>query len=192
MSSLNNKNNNEIISFEEENTNIQIKSNKDNIDIDAILKKEDELLKNNKKNLEKIISLNEEKEEEIKEPISQDVRDASRRIYLNKRFNKQFELFKRGIIDEHNIFKDVKLTKEEINNNKLNYKILNLLNRSYNINNTNKDNDTKNNHSKKDKKEELENVDLVQRFTFKREDTEFNPKKYRDKKTKRNKNNDFI
>ena len=51
MSSLNNKNNNEIISFEEENTNIQIKSNKDNIDIDAILKKEDELLKNNKKNL---------------------------------------------------------------------------------------------------------------------------------------------
>ena len=51
MSSLNNKNNNEIISFEEENINIQIKSNKDNIDIDAILKKEDELLKNNIKKI---------------------------------------------------------------------------------------------------------------------------------------------
>ena len=212
--SQNEQNNNEIITFDTDNINLPPNDNKKpEINIDEILEKENEQLKknnfiftkkekkkpkeineeiNNENNIEKIINLNEDKEEEINEPISQDVRDASRRIYLNKRFNKQFELFKRGIIDEHNIFKDVKLTKEEINNNKLNYKILNLLNRSYNINNTNKDNDTKNNHSKKDKKEELENVDLVQRFTFKREDTEFNPKKYRDKKTKRNKNNDLI
>jgi len=34
-------------------------------------------------------------------------------------------------------------------------------------------------------------VDLVQRYTFKREDTEFNTKKFKDKKTKRNKTNDF-
>ena len=207
------QNNNEIITFDSDNINLPSNTNKKpEINIDEILEKENEQLKknnfiftkrekkkelkeetSNENNLEKIINLKEEKEETINEPISQDIRDASRRIYLNKRVNQQLELFKRRIIDEHNIFKDVKLTKEEINNNKLNYKILNLINRSYNINNNNKkDNDIKNNNSKKDKKEELEKVDLVQRFTFKREDTEFNPKKYRDKKTKRNINNDFI
>ena len=47
------KNNNEIISFEEEENvnNIQNKSKKDNIDIEQILKKEDELLKQNKKKI---------------------------------------------------------------------------------------------------------------------------------------------
>ena len=206
-------NNNEIITFETENINVPSNSNKPEINIDEILEKENQQLKKYQKvkiiktekqnqkysetkelndiKKEKIINLD-EKDEEINEPISQDIRDTSRRIYLNKRVNQQLELFKRRLIDEHNIFKDVKLTKEEINNNRLNSKIYNLINKSYNINNIKKDNDNRNNHSKKDKKESLENVDLVERFTFKREETEFNPKKFKDKKTKRNKNNDFI
>ena len=57
------------------------------------------------KKIEKLINLKEDKEEEINEPISQDIRDTSRRIYLNKRVNQQLELFKRRIIDEYNIFK---------------------------------------------------------------------------------------
>ena len=199
--------NNEIITFDIDNINLPNNAKKQEINIDEILEKENEILKqNNKKekikekqkiiekneknetqNSEKIINLKEEKEEEINQPISQDIRDASRRIYLNKRVNQQLELFKRRMIDEYNNFKDVKLSKEEINNNKLNNKIYNLINRSYNINNNNKnENDTK-----KSKKDELENVDLVQRYTFKREDTEFNTKKFKDKKTKRNKTNDF-
>ena len=199
--------NNEIITFDMDNINLPNNAKKQEINIDEILEKENEILKqNNKKekikeeqktiekneknetqNSEKIINLKEEKEEEINQPISQDIRDASRRIYLNKRVNQQLELFKRRMIDEYNNFKDVKLSKEEINNNKLNNKIYNLINRSYNINNNNKnENDTK-----KSKKDELENVDLVQRYTFKREDTEFNTKKFKDKKTKRNKTNDF-
>ena len=202
--------NNEIITFDMDNINLPNNTKKQEINIDEILEKENEILKkNNKKekikekqkiieknekneknetqNSEKIINLKEEKEEEINQPISQDIRDASRRIYLNKRVNQQLELFKRRMIDEYNNFKDVKLSKEEINNNKLNNKIYNLINRSYNINNNNKnENDTK-----KSKKDELENVDLVQRYTFKREDTEFNTKKFKDKKTKRNKTNDF-
>lgn len=200
--------NNEIITFDLDNIDIPNNSKKAEINIDEILEKENELLKQNKKifkkrekqketekytekKIEKLINLKEDKEEEINEPISQDIRDTSRRIYLNKRVNQQLELFKRRIIDEYNIFKDVKLTKEEINNNKLNNKIYNLINKSYNINNIKKDNDSNNNNSKKNKKEELENVDLVERYTFKREDTEFNPKKFKDKKTKRNKTNDF-
>ena len=200
--------NNEIITFDLDNIDIPNNSKKAEINIDEILEKENELLKQNKKifkkrekqketekytekKIEKLINLKEDKEEEINEPISQDIRDTSRRIYLNKRVNQQLELFKRRIIDECNIFKDVKLTKEEINNNKLNNKIYNLINKSYNINNIKKDNDSNNNNSKKNKKEELENVDLVERYTFKREDTEFNPKKFKDKKTKRNKTNDF-
>ena len=192
MSSLNNKNNNEIISFEEENTNIQIKSNKDNIDIDAILKKEDELLKNNKKNLvlkkfdkkkkeTKLegIQLKEENEER-NEPIADDIRETSRRVYLNKRVNQQLDLFKRRIIDEYNIFQDVKLTKEEINNNRLNNKIYNLINR--NIENKKE--------LTKEKKDKYDNIDLVQRYTFKREEPEYQKKL--NKKTKRNTNaNDF-
>ena len=202
--------NNEIITFDMDNINLPNNAKKQEINIDEILEKENEILKqNNKKekikekqkiieknekneknetqNSEKIINLKEEKEEEINQPISQDIRDASRRIYLNKRVNQQLELFKRRMIDEYNNFKDVKLSKEEINNNKLNNKIYNLINRSYNINNNNKNE----NDIKKSKKDELENVDLVQRYTFKREDTEFNTKKFKDKKTKRNKTNDF-
>jgi len=200
--------NNEIITFDMDNINLPNNAKKQEINIDEILEKENEILKqNNKKekikekqkiiekneknetqNSEKIINLKEEKEEEINQPISQDIRDASRRIYLNKRVNQQLELFKRRMIDEYNNFKDVKLSKEEINNNKLNNKIYNLINRSYNINNNNNKNE---NDIKKSKKDELENVDLVQRYTFKREDTEFNTKKFKDKKTKRNKTNDF-
>ena len=195
--------NNEIITFDLDNINIQSNEKKKEINIDEILEKENELLKKNKliekkekrkelkkneeKQEEKIINLDEDKVEKINEAISQDVRDTSRRIYLNKRVNQQLELFKRRIIDEYNIFKDVKLTKEEINNNKLNNVIYNLINKSYNTNKIEKE--SKN--TKKDKKEELENIDLVQRYTFKREDTEFNPKKIKDKKTKRNKTNDF-
>ena len=192
MSSLNNKNNNEIISFEEENTNIQIKSNKDNIDIDAILKKEDELLKNNKKNLvlkkfvkkEKETKLEgiqlKEENEERNEPLADDIRETSRRVYLNKRVNQQLDLFKRRIIDEYNIFQDVKLTKEEINNNRLNNKIYNLINRNI----ENKKDLTK------EKKDKYDNIDLVQRYTFKREEPEYQKKL--NKKTKRNTNvNDF-
>ena len=213
--SQNTTNNNEIITFDTENISIPTNNKKPEINIDEILEKENEQLQkykhvkiikkeNNNKNKksieanhdndiikEKIINLD-EKKEESNEPISQDIRDTSRRIYLNKRVNQQLELFKRRLIDEQNIFKDVKLTKEEINNNRLNSKIYNLINKSYNINNIKKDNDNRNNHSKKDKKEILENVDLVERYTFKREDTEFNPKKFKDKKTKINKNNDFV
>ena len=198
-------NNNEIITFDTNNINLP-SNKKQEINIDEILKKENEILKQNKyitknkekknadeinkeQNLSKIITLKEE--EETNDPISQDIRDTSRRIYLNKRVNQQLELFKRRINDEYNIFKDVKLTKEEINNNRLNHKIYNLVNTTYNSNNNiKKDNDSKN--YKKDKKDELDNVNLVQRYTFKREDTEFNPKKFKDKKTKRNQNNDFI
>ena len=83
-------NNNEIISFQEEKPNTQNKSAKDKIDIDKILKKEDELLKQNKKKLnirkiEKIsesnnegISLREDNEEK-NEPIPEGVRETSRR-----------------------------------------------------------------------------------------------------------------
>ena len=173
-------NNNEIITFETENINAPSNNNKSEINIDEILEKENrelkkyqkvKIIKTEKQNQkysetkelndikkEKIINLD-EKDEEINEPISQDIRDTSRRIYLNKRVNQQLELFKRRLIDEQNIFKDVKLTKEEINNNRLNSKIYNLINKSYNINNIKKDNDNRNNHSKKDKKESLENVD---------------------------------
>ena len=197
--------NNEIITFDLDNINVRNNEKKKEINIDEILEKENELLKKNKliekkekrkelkkneeKQEEKIINLDEDKVEKINEAISQDVRDTSRRIYLNKRVNQQLELFKRRIIDEYNIFKDVKLTKEEINNNKLNNVIYNLINKSYNTNKIEKEKESKN--TKKDKKEELENIDLVQRYTFKREDTEFNPKKIKDKKTKRNKTNDF-
>ena len=135
--------NNEIITFDMDNINLPNNAKKQEINIDEILEKENEILKqNNKKekikekqkiiekneknetqNSEKIINLKEEKEEEINQPISPDIRDASRRIYLNKRVNQQLELFKRRMIDEYNNFKDVKLSKEEINNNKLNNKI---------------------------------------------------------------------
>ena len=199
------QNNNEIITFDTNNINLPL-NKKEEINIDEILKKENELLKQNKyitknkaktetneinqdKNLSKIINLKEE--EETNEPISQDIRDTSRRIYLNKRVNQQLELFKRRINDEYTIFKDVDLTKEEINNNRLNHKIYNLVNKTYNsTNNIKKDNDSKN--YRKNKNDELDNVNLVQRYTFKREDTEFNPRKFKDKKTKRNNNNDFI
>ena len=143
------KNDNEIISFEaEENVNIQNKSNKDNIniDIDQILKKEDELLKKNnnlqlqiknkfKKEKTKETSSIPLREEDLekKEQITDDIREASRRVYLNKRVNQQLDLFKRRMIDEYNIFQDVKLTKEEINNNKLNNKIYHLITKNANI-----------------------------------------------------------
>ena len=160
-------NNNEIITFDTENINVPSNNNKSEINIDEILEKENQQLKKYQKvkiiktekqnqkysenkelndiKREKIINLD-EKDEEINEPISQDIRDTSRRIYLNKRVNQQLELFKRRLIDEQNIFKDVKLTKEEINNNRLNSKIYNLINKSYNINNIKKDNDIRNNH----------------------------------------------
>ena len=184
--------NNEIISFQEEKPNIQNKPAKDNIDIDKILKKEDELLKQNKKKLnirkiEKIsesnnegISLREDNEEKI-EPIPEGVRETSRRNYLNKRVNQQLDLFKRRIIDEYNIFQDIKLTKEEINNNRLNNKIYNLINK--NIDNKKE--------TFKEKKDKYDNIDLVQRYTFKREEPEYQRKF--NKKTKRNNinSNDF-
>ena len=184
--------NNEIISFQEEKPNIQNKPAKDNIDIDKILKKEDELLKQNKKKLnirkiEKIsesnnegISLREDNEEK-NEPIPEGVRETSRRNYLNKRVNQQLDLFKRRIIDEYNIFQDIKLTKEEINNNRLNNKIYNLINK--NIDNKKE--------TFKEKKDKYDNIDLVQRYTFKREEPEYQRKF--NKKTKRNNinSNDF-
>ena len=191
--SNNNKNKNEIISFEEEeNPIIQNKTKKDNIDIDQILKKEDELLKLNKKQLnlakkekEKIIntegiSLKEEIDEK-NEPIPEDIREISRRNYLNKRVNQQLDLFKRRIIDEYNIFQDIKLTKEEINNNRLNNKIYNLLNKNI-----------EKKEIIKDKKDKSDTIDLVQRFSFKREDPEYH-RKFNNKKTKRNNTtiNDF-
>ena len=185
-------NNNEIITFEEEKPNTKNKSTKDETDIDKILKKEDELLKfNNKKKLDirkisknnetKIegISLREENEEK-NEPIPEDIRETSRRNYLNKRVNQQLDLFKRRIIDEYNIFQDIKLTKEEINNNRLNNKIYNLINK--NIDNK-KD-------IIKEKKDKNDNIDLVQRYTFTREEPEYHRKF--NKKTKRaNNSNDF-
>ena len=177
------KNNNEVIIFEEENTYVPNKSIKDKIDIEQILKKEDDLLKNNnKKNLinKKIeikekepksntISLKEE-DEEKHEQITDDIRETSRRIYLNKRVNQQLDLFKRRMIDEYNIFQDIKLTKEEINNNKLNNKIYHLINRNI---------DPK----KETTKEKKDNIDLVQRYSFKQEEPEY---QRRNKKTKRN------
>ena len=181
-------NNNEIISFQEEKQNTQNKSAKDKIDIDKILKKEDELLKlNNKKldirKLDKIsetkiegISLREDNEEK-NEPIPEGARETSRRNYLNKRVNQQLDLFKRRIIDEYNIFQDIKLTKEEINNNRLNNKIYNLINK-------NLDNKKE---ATKEKKNKYDNVELVQRYTFKREEPEYQRKF--NKKTKRNFNN---
>ena len=181
-------NNNEIISFQEEKQNTQNKPAKDKIDIDKILKKEDELLKlNNKKldirKLDKIsetkiegISLREDNEEK-NEPIPEGARETSRRNYLNKRVNQQLDLFKRRIIDEYNIFQDIKLTKEEINNNRLNNKIYNLINKNLD----NKKETTK------EKKNKYDNVELVQRYTFKREEPEYQRKF--NKKTKRNFNN---
>ena len=181
------KNNNEIISFEEEeNVNIQNKSKKDNIDIEQILKKEDELLKQNKRKLELKKFQNIEKspkfegiplkEEDLekKDPIPDDIRETSRRLYLNKRVNQQLDLFKRRIIDEYNIFQDIKLTKQEINNNRLNNKIYHLINKNI---------DPQKESTTKDKKGKNDNIDLVQRFTFKREEAEYQRK---NKKTKRN------
>ena len=183
------KNNNEIISFEaEENVNIQNKSNKDNIniDIEQILKNEDELLKkNNKSQLEikniskkekelkaSTISLREE-DLEKKAQITDDIREASRRAYLNKRVNQQLDLFKRRMIDEYNIFQDIKLTKEEISNNRLNNKIYHLITKNTEIQK----------EIPKEKKDKNDNIDLVQRFSFKREEPEYQRK---NKKTKRN------
>jgi pre-mRNA-splicing factor ATP-dependent RNA helicase DHX16 len=210
MSENKNKiNNNEIISFtEEENQIIDTSQNKvkKEINIDEILKKEDDILKKNiklnnrinsninviknqnNKNSE-ILPLNEdETNNEIKNQITEDIRETSRRIYLNKRVNQQFDLFKRRIIDENNIFQDVKLTKEEINNNKLNSKIYHLINKNVDMNLDLKE---KNSKDKKD------NIDLVQRYSFKsekeKEDNYFNKNNIlNNKKTKRNNNNDFI
>ena len=205
MSENDKKNNNEIITFDTENINLPSNPKKAEINIDEILEKENQLLKQNKKlgirreitkkyensnNIEKTIPLDEGKEE-TNPQISQDIRDASRRIYLNKRVNQQLELFERRMIDEYNIFKDIKLTKEEINNNRLNNKIYSLIKKNYNDNNK-RDNNVKDTNSKRNKKEEAESVDLVQRYTFNREEAEYNPKKFRDRKTKRNISNDFV
>ena len=95
-----------------------------------------------------------------------------RRNYLNKRVNQQLDLFKRRIIDEYNIFQDIKLTKEEINNNRLNNKIYNLINKNLD----NKKETTK------EKKNKYDNVELVQRYTFKRKE---NRKKIRNKNKRR-------
>ena len=122
------------------------------------------------------ISLREDNEEK-NEPIPEGARETSRRNYLNKRVNQQLDLFKRRIIDEYNIFQDIKLTKEEINNNRLNNKIYNLINK-------NLDNKKE---ATKEKKNKYDNVELVQRYTFKREEPEYQRKF--NKKTKRNFNN---
>ena len=205
MSENEKKNNDEIITFDTENINLPVNPKKTEINIDEILEKENQLLKQNKKlgirreiakkyedksnNIEKTIPLDEGKEESNPQ-ISQDIRDASRRIYLNKRVNQQLELFERRMIDEYNIFKDIKLTKEEINNNRLNTKIYSLIKKNYNDNN--KRDNVKDTNSKRNKKEEAENVDLVQRYTFNREEAEYNRKKFRDRKTKRDISNDFV
>ena len=205
MSENDKKSNNEIITFDTENINVPVNPKKAEINIDEILEKENQLLKQNKKlgfrrdipkkyedksnNIEKIIPLDEGKEESNPQ-ISQDMRDASRRIYLNKRVNQQLELFERRMIDEYTIFKDIKLTKEEINNNRLNNKIYSLIKKNYNDNN--KRDNVKDTNSKRNKKEEAENVDLVQRYTFNREEAEYNRKKFRDRKTKRDTSNDFV
>ena len=205
MSENDKKSNNEIITFDTENINVPVNPKKAEINIDEILEKENQLLKQNKKlgfrrdiskkyedksnNIEKTIPLDEGKEE-TNPQISQDMRDASRRIYLNKRVNQQLELFERRMIDEYTIFKDIKLTKEEINNNRLNNKIYSLIKKNYNDNN--KRDNVKDTNSKRSKKEEAENVDLVQRYTFNREEAEYNRKKFRDRKTKRDISNDFV
>ena len=205
MSENDKKSNNEIITFDTENINLPVNPKKAEINIDEILEKENQLLKQNKKlgfrrdiskkyedksnNIEKTIPLDEGKEESNPQ-ISQDMRDASRRIYLNKRVNQQLELFERRMIDEYTIFKDIKLTKEEINNNRLNNKIYSLIKKNYNDNN--KRDNVKDTNSKRNKKEEAENVDLVQRYTFNREEAEYNRKKFRDRKTKRDISNDFV
>ena len=205
MSENDKKSNNEIITFDTENINVPVNPKKAEINIDEILEKENQLLKQNKKlgfrrdiskkyedktnNIEKTIPLDEGKEESNPQ-ISQDMRDASRRIYLNKRVNQQLELFERRMIDEYTIFKDIKLTKEEINNNRLNNKIYSLIKKNYNDNN--KRDNVKDTNSKRNKKEEAENVDLVQRYTFNREEAEYNRKKFRDRKTKRDISNDFV
>ena len=205
MSENDKKSNNEIITFDTENINLPVNPKKAEINIDEILEKENQLLKQNKKlgfrrdiskkyedksnNIEKTIPLDEGKEESNPQ-ISQDMRDASRRIYLNKRVNQQLELFERRMIDEYTIFKDIKLTKEEINNNRLNNKIYSLIKKNYNDNN--KRDNVKDTNSKRNKKEEAENVDLVQRYTFNREEAEYNRKKFRDRKTKRDTSNDFV
>ena len=205
MSENDKKSNNEIITFDTENINVPVNPKKAEINIDEILEKENQLLKQNKKlgfrrdiskkyedksnNIEKTIPLDEGKEESNPQ-ISQDMRDASRRIYLNKRVNQQLELFERRMIDEYTIFKDIKLTKEEINNNRLNNKIYSLIKKNYNDNN--KRDNVKDTNSKRSKKEEAENVDLVQRYTFNREEAEYNRKKFRDRKTKRDISNDFV
>lgn len=205
MSENDKKNNDEIITFDTENISLPVNPKKAEINIDEILEKENQLLKQNKKlgirreiakkyedksnNIEKTIPLDEGKEESNPQ-ISQDIRDASRRIYLNKRVNQQLELFERRMIDEYNIFKDIKLTKEEINNNRLNTKIYSLIKKNYNDNN--KRDNVKDTSSKRNKKEEAENVDLVQRYTFNREEAEYNRKKFRDRKTKRDISNDFV
>ena len=205
MSENDKKSNNEIITFDTENINVPVNPKKAEINIDEILEKENQLLKQNKKlgfrrdiskkyedksnNIEKTIPLDEGKEESNPQ-ISQDMRDASRRIYLNKRVNQQLELFERRMIDEYTIFKDIKLTKEEINNNRLNNKIYSLIKKNYNDNN--KRDNVKDTNSKRNKKEEAENVDLVQRYTFNREEAEYNRKKFRDRKTKRDTSNDFV
>ena len=93
--------------------NLPANPKKAEINIDEILEKENQLLKQNKKlgirreiikkyedkqnNIEKTIPLDEGKEE-ANPQISQDIRDASRRIYLNKRVNQQLELFERRMI----------------------------------------------------------------------------------------------
>ena len=205
MSENDKKSNNEIITFDTENINVPVNPKKAEINIDEILEKENQLLKQNKKlgfrrdiskkyedksnNIEKTIPLDEGKEESNPQ-ISQDMRDASRRIYLNKRVNQQLELFERRMIDEYTIFKDIKLTKEEINNNRLNNKIYSLIKKNYNDNN--KRDNVKDTNSKRNKKEEAENVDLVQRYTFNREEAEYNRKKFRDRKTRRDTSNDFV
>ena len=58
-------NNNEIITFEEEKPNTKNKSTKDEKDIDKVLKKEDELLKFNKKKKLDIRKINKNNESKI-------------------------------------------------------------------------------------------------------------------------------
>ena len=115
-------------------------------------------------------------------PIStNDLRENSRRIYLNKRVNQQMELFKRKIEDEYNIFKGIKLTEEEIRANNLNNKIYNLINKNYKSSNNN--NNPNNNNS---------NYEILNRYSLTPEENiEKSGNNDSKKNNKKKTNNDF-
>lgn len=174
--------NQEEITFSEEN--FQYKPKKEIYSLEKIIPKNSNNLLNNKRERPSTNDNNKNNNNNTSEmPIStNDLRENSRRIYLNKRVNQQMELFKRKIEDEHNIFKGIKLTDEEIRANNLNNKIYNLINKNYKPNNNNSNNN--NNNS---------NYEILNRYSLNPEDNieksdNNNSKKINKKKA----NNDYI